>query len=252
MKLSEKDISQYQADGFLVVSADRLLLPNEVREIIAEVDVIQQWPESEDKWMIYLDELQDGTTRLNRIENIIPYSKHFADLFSSSRLGGAVAQLAGAPVVVFKEKINFKQPGGDGFEPHQDAQAGWDGYGHSFHISVAIAIDECTSENGCLEFVRGFHNKGLLGPEGEAIPEDVTKSLKWESVLAKPGDVIFFDSYAPHRSGPNRTTGQRRLIYLTYNLEREGDFREDYYVDKKKSYPPNILRSPHITYGYKI
>ncbi len=252
MKLSESDISKFDSDGYLVVPAKTWLAPSRLTHIIAEVDAIQEWPESEDKWMIYLDELQNGGKRLNRIENILPYSKFFTGLFSSSMLGGAVAQLVGGPVVVFKDKINFKQPGGEGFEPHQDAQAGWDGYGHSFHISVAIAVDESTRQNGCLEFVKGRHKEGLLGPEAEAIPPSITNSLEWEPVLAKPGDVIFFDSYTPHRSAANSSAGQRRLIYLTYNLESEGDYREAYYRDKKKAYPPNILRSPLIEYSYKI
>jgi len=40
--------------------------------------------------------------------------------------------------VLFKEKVNFKMPGGDGFKPHQDSQAGWDRYADYF-VNVAGA-----------------------------------------------------------------------------------------------------------------
>ncbi len=41
------------------------------------------------------------------------------------QLRGAVATLFGEPAMLFKDKINFKLPGGDGFKPHQDQQTGW-------------------------------------------------------------------------------------------------------------------------------
>ena len=74
----------------------------------------------------------------------------------------AVSELFGEPAVLFKDKINFKLPGGDGFAAHQDAQAGWDVYA-PLHITAMIAIDATTAENGSLEMLPGVHTQGLLG-----------------------------------------------------------------------------------------
>ncbi len=65
-------------------------------------------------------------------------------------LKAPVGQLLDEKAVLFKEKINFKMPGGDGFKPHQDSQAGWWNYG-SYYISVLVCTDEATdrSERGC-------------------------------------------------------------------------------------------------------
>jgi hypothetical protein len=46
----------------------------------------------------------------------------------SEVLEKSVGQILGEETELFKEKINFKIPGGDGFKPHQDSQAGWDAY----------------------------------------------------------------------------------------------------------------------------
>jgi len=67
--------------------------------------------------------------------------------------------------VLFKDKINFKLPGGDGFKPHQDQQAGWSTYADLF-ITAMVSLDATTADNGCLELCAGQHTRGLLGVSG--------------------------------------------------------------------------------------
>jgi len=164
----------------------------------------------------------------------------------------AIEDLFGEPSCLYKEKINFKLPGGDGFKPHQDHAAGWWRYGHTKHISMLATIDESTVENGCLELVRGWHKKGLLGEEFKEIPDELVAQMNWESFPMQIGDCAFFDSYVPHRSGPNNTQRRRRVLYSTYNTKNEGDFYEKYYADKRISFPPDCERDPTKTYEYKI
>ena len=35
-------------------------------------------------------------------------------------------------IAISEDKINFKMPGGTGFKPHQDSQAGWEVYAKYF------------------------------------------------------------------------------------------------------------------------
>ena len=69
---------------------------------------------------------------------------------------------------------------------------------------------------------------------------------------AEPGDVVFFDSYVPHRSGANLSALPRRALYLTWNRLREGDQRERYFTDKRKSFPPDIEREPGKSYRFRV
>ena len=127
-------------------------------------------------------------------------------------------------------------------------------YGQTMHISVLIGIDAATPENGCLEMVSGKYGqrKERISPDWKEIPPETCEKLKWEWAPTRPGDIAFFDSYVPHRSGPNNTGKPRRVMYTTYAKAAEGDFRDKYYADKRKSFPPDIEREVGKKYEYKI
>ena len=67
-----------------------------------------------------------------------------------------------------------------------------------------------------------------------------------------PGDAVFFDSFVPHRSGPNLSDEPRRVLYVTYNRLADGDHRAPYYADKRRSYPPDVEREPGKQYVYRV
>ena len=159
-------------------------------------------------------------------------------------------QLFDAPAVLFKEKINFKMPGGDGFKPHQDSQAGWERYASDF-VSVLVTIDEATIDNGCLQVVRGHQHRGLYNA-WEPLNQQDMASMAFVHCPTKRGDVILFDSYTPHASDPNMTDKVRRIYFATYNRLSEGDHLERYYADKRKNYPPDIEREPDKEYVFRV
>jgi ectoine hydroxylase-related dioxygenase (phytanoyl-CoA dioxygenase family) len=72
------------------------------------------------------------------------------------------------------------------------------------------------------------------------------------AVPTEPGDVLFFDSYAPHASKPNLTEKARRILYLTYNLAADGDHRARYYAEKRANFPPDIERAPGAEYRFRV
>ncbi len=202
--------------------------------------------------MMYFEESQDDGSRiLCRIENFVPYHAGFSTLITARRMKQAVSELFGEPAVLFKDKINFKLPGGGGFKEHQDVQAGWDDYA-GLHITAMIAIDATTEKNGSLEVIAGLHKQGVLGSMWAPLTDDDTDNVAYAPVHCLPGDAVFFDSFAPHRSNPNHTGLARRVLYITYNKASEGDSRETYYADKRRSYPPDIERDPDKDYSFKV
>ena len=76
--------------------------------------------------------------------------------------------------------------------------------------------------------------------------------MKFVHFPTKPGDVVFFDCYAPHASDPNLTNSIRRLYFATYNRISEGDHLVQYYADKHKSYPPDIDRDAGKKYVFRV
>lgn len=152
-------------------------------------------------------------------------------------------ELFGEDAVLFKEKLNYKPAGGAGFMPHLDhpslafyAPSGFDSF-----ITVMVAIDDMTKENGCLRVCKGRWHKdnavACVAPEGDpevggragGIVADVVPTLEWTDIECRAGDCFFFNGYIPHRSGPNATNQPRRAVFFTYNPARHGDFRTQYY-----------------------
>jgi len=246
--LADSQIQTFYDDGYLVVrggfgAADTTRIDAWAREVEAMPEV------SGRQWVYHEKSLKQPDRQLVcRIQNIAPFHQGFAALTEALR--APVSQLLGEPAVLFKEKINFKMPGGDGFKPHQDSQAGWDTYAE-FFISALVCIDEATVDNGCLKLAAGHHNRGLFR-SWEPLTEGDMAGMSFIDCPTKPGDLVFFDCYAPHASEPNMTDSTRRMYYATYNRLSEGDHMAAYYADKHKSYPPDIDREAGKEYVFRV
>ena len=248
---SRAEIDAFRRDGFVMVKG--LFDPAAMGQVTAWTDEVEAYPEAPGKYMKYFEESQARQNQrlLNRLENFVPFHGSLDALTQSPAVLGRVGELFGEPAVLFKDKINFKLPGGGGFEPHQDAQAGWDDYAKLF-ITVLVSIDRATLDNGCLEVAAGHHNRGLIGQLWRPLQGDELKGMDFKPYPTEPGDAIFFDSFAPHQSAPNLSDTRRRVLYLTYNRLSEGDHRAQYYADKRKNYPPDCEREPGKVYAYKV
>ncbi len=249
--LTSDRIAAFHRDGFVLVPG--FYGPDDMTRIAAWTEEIAGWPERPGRHMVYYEDSlrEPGARVVQRIEDLTPFHAGFQDLFSEGRMPGAVSELLGERATLFKDKINFKMPGGDGFKVHQDAQAGWNAYA-DFYITALIGIDPATLENGCLELAPGWHNLGLIGREWQPLSEAEIAKMNFASTPTAPGDAVFFDSYAPHRSGPNMTDKSRRVLYVTYNRASQGDRRARYFADKRKSFPPDIEREAGKTYVFRV
>ncbi len=249
--LTDSEIKTFQRDGFLIVR--EMYDAAAIREISQWSDDILIWPEVPGQHMVYYeDSLVHGEGKVvSRVENFCPFHDGFDELMNTGVMIDAVSQLLGDQAILFKEKINMKMSGGDGFKPHQDAQAGWNTYA-DFHITALVSVDPATLENGCLEMVKGWHDRGLVGDEWRPLDGDNMNGMTFAPCPTAPGDVVFFDSYAPHQSAPNLTDKRRRVLYVTYNRLTDGDHRAQYYLDKRKSFPPDIERDPDKEYVFRV
>ena len=235
-------------DGFLVVR--NFFSPTEAARLLQWTEEVTAAPEVPGRHMVYYEDslTEPGCRVVQRIENFCPFHAGFDGVVRFGALSRWTAALMGGPVVLFKEKINFKMPGGAGFKAHQDQQAGWTKWAPIL-VTALVTLDPATIENGCLEMAPGRHQEGLIGEEWAPMDED---GLGLVAVPTAPGDVIFFDSFAPHASKPNLTADPRRILYLTYNLLRDGDHRVRYFAEKRASFPPDIERDGTKTYTFKV
>jgi hypothetical protein len=116
-----EDKAFYSANGYVHIrnvfnSSEAALLSRWVEEIRA-------WPQSnESKWMHHYEHTAHGA-RLTRTENIVSYHPQLGRWLMAGKLPSLVGALLGEDVFLYKEKINYKYPGGAGYAAHQDAPA---------------------------------------------------------------------------------------------------------------------------------
>ena len=208
------------------------------------------WPETAGKWMKYFEQTGEADEKLLcRMENFLHFHEGWKDVIYNEGLMDVLEILFHEPALLFKEKLNFKLPGGNGFTAHQDAPA-FASFGQDFHITAMVSIDDTTLQNGCLEMVPGKHRAGLLEmTKDKVLSQEAIDTLTWVPLETKSGDLVLFDSYIPHRSGPNQSASARRAAYVTYNAQSQGDYRDAYYRHKRDVFPPDIERIPGKDYG---
>jgi hypothetical protein len=249
--LSPQQVATYGRFGWL--HARGFFARSEVEALARWTDELAALPEEPGRHMVYREPslVAAGRQVIQRIENFCLFHAQFDAFVHAGRLREAIDELLGAPSCLFKEKINFKMPGGAGFEPHQDQQAGWSRYAKLF-VTALITIDPATIANGCLEMADSVRFTGLIGDEWRPLTAKEMKIFTLVPVPTEPGDVLFFDSYAPHASKPNFTERQRRILYLTFNATADGDHHDRYFADKRTHFPPDIERVPGADYKFRV
>jgi hypothetical protein len=240
---------RYERDGYVILKD--LLDDNQKSKLLSWISDIQSWPPTPGKWMTYYETVA-GHETLCRTENFLPFHQELRNLLTKGELVRVISELFGTneEPCVFKEKINYKLPGGAGFPAHQDAPA-FTHFGQKDHLTLNIAIDSATPENGCLQVSPGNHKNGLYSqePTHGGLSKEAEASINWIPVPLNPGDFLLFSSYLPHRSASNKTETPRRALYVTYNSKADGDFRDSYYEDKRKLFPQKVERIPGVDYS---
>ncbi|MBO9741341.1 phytanoyl-CoA dioxygenase family protein, partial [Xanthomonas axonopodis pv. begoniae] len=230
--------SAFQRHGYIVlrsafsgVALDRLRLL---------ADFLEAAPEIAGRWMKYFELGPGGTRLLNRVEAFLEHCPEAPAVFDNPAMHEAVFAAFGRPYVLFKEKLNLKPAGGGGYAPHQDAPA-WRLLTQEA-VSVMVAVDETTAENGALQVDCEFACGRTLLPHSHGQLVDAC-SISWEALYLLPGDAVVFSAFLPHQSSPNRSRSHRRAFFLTYNASEEGDLREVYFAHKRRVFPPEIERA---------
>ncbi len=218
-------IAHYVEHGWLLTET---LDAKGLADVRSWVDDIATWSDHGEGWLHHR-ELTDDGPKLCRTENLIQFHAGLRSLLTAGPMLDTASALLGEPAVLYKEKINYKLPGGAGYAPHQDAPA------YRFveqHVSCMVAVDDATAENGCLEVASGMHAELLASDPSGCVRPDIAASLQWSPVELRAGQTLWFHSRTPHRSGPNTSVMSRRALYPTYNAAAEGDLRADYYRQK--------------------
>mmetsp|Transcript_18416 Transcript_18416/g.27365 ORF Transcript_18416/g.27365 Transcript_18416/m.27365 type:complete len:342 (-) Transcript_18416:516-1541(-) len=182
---------------------------------------------------------------LTRLEDFVRHHAEWKEL-CCHYLQTVLSLALEKPMVLYKEKLNLKPPGGSGFAPHLDTpslRVALGPEGPQTFCTVMVAIDNMSKANGCLRVCKGAWTEeehiSVEEPEeggnpdgggrAGAISVEVAETLEFEDIECEAGDIVAFNGWLPHRSKANSSPFPRRAVFLTYNAADEGDFHARYY-----------------------
>lgn len=157
----------------------------------------------------------------------------------SERMVNAVEQLLGDEVYHYHSKLSAKQPRvGGAWEWHQD-YGYWYKNGCLFPdmLSVFIAVDPCTRENGCMQVLRGSQRMGRIehgfageqtGADLERV-EEAKKRLELVYCEMAPGTALFFHGNTLHTSEANLSDKPRWGLICCYNTRHNDPYKEHHH-----------------------
>jgi hypothetical protein len=210
--LSEAEVEHYRRDGY-VTPAYRL--PTDVLAALR----------------VEIERLIDGNTAIRSEQLAGAHVKANADtgvvgntaLLDFTRypdLLDVVEQVIGPDIIMWGSQV-FSKPAGDGMEIpwHQDGQY-WP-MRPLANVTVWIAVDAATTENGCLRVIPGTHESGLMphkvdNKEGlvlnQKLDDTVFDERKAVDIVLEPGQISLHHAMLVHGSNAN-TSARRRCGY---------------------------------------
>ncbi len=191
----------------------------------------------------------DKSNNLRRIEKIYDKGIYLIDL--NKKITELLKSVFKKDFLIFKDKLNIKPPGGEGFFAHYDGifeftnsknqkKKGWYEYG-DFFVTSLIALDPCNKTNGALELAKadkGSFDKLLKRTKKNGSPallKEIEKITPFKLLTLNIGDMVIFSNTCPHRSKINKSKKSRRIIYYTYMTGEKGSKYDQYFKDKDNS-----------------
>lgn len=235
--LSNEQLKSYNEQGYLVLR--NVFSEHEAKVLQAESDKLLTINQYTDIGNVRAGHKSyaNGDVKIERMDPVHDISSVFADLVKDERILTPLRDIYSDEPLLFKDKLIFKLPGANGYTMHQDA-AWWQGFPIEGLISVMIAIDGASVENGGLELFPGYHDRlrsepGELRNMNKAEIEEIDL-LTGEIVETNPGDVILFHSFTPHQSGANTSSNSRKQLFLTYSPSKNGQLYNAHYQHFKR------------------
>jgi hypothetical protein len=124
------------------------------------------------------------------------------------------------PIACFRAMFMNKPSHKGTFLPwHQDR---WRSLDRDPQVTIWLALDPATVENGCVQVIPGSHNIGLINPEhpsGFLAPEQAKEWCQDQDrvfVTLKAGEAVILHNYLLHGSDVNRSDQSRRAFSICY------------------------------------
>ncbi|MFC7156948.1 phytanoyl-CoA dioxygenase family protein [Halomarina halobia] len=251
MSLTDEQFEQYQREGYVVV--ENVLTADEVERVRRRLDdyVTGEREERQFGRMLEPAAEEDGFEfdrpgdPVRKFEGVgmVREDDVFREVAFHDGVVEAVTQLQGPNLKLLRSAAMLKPPGvGSEKKFHQDAA--YYPIRPMDHVTVWIALDEATTENGCMQVVPAAHTDGLLRHEELEYETDIALAgsdygeRDTVALPMGPGDALFQHCLLPHYTAPNESERWRRAFIVAYMRARSRFTTED---------PPEWVDSLRVT-----
>lgn len=209
--MTPKELDFYNSEGYF--------LPGKIIND-EQLDLIR---EEEKRIRHYLSDKMDVQGRTSFISNICKYSEPVRAFGLDGEHIPSIKSLIGQDIQLWFTQFVLKMPDKERnkseFPWHQD-----NGYGivsPATNVTVWVALDDATIDNGCIWVVPGSHKKGLVAhkrksPDVFQLITENDPSEKEIPVELKAGEAVIFSGLTLHRSKQNHTDKPRRAFFMEY------------------------------------
>ncbi|XP_071157064.1 L-proline trans-4-hydroxylase-like [Mytilus edulis] len=216
--LTDQMYNDYHENGYLII---RNMLDKE------EINKIEKCVTGE-KFMENKYSLEDKDNKIIRVVWRHPGTDVTGIVSRSEKIVSSCEKLLDGEVYHYHAKLIMKEPEVSGpIYWHQD-YGYWYHYGNLFPdlLTVWVAVDSSTIENGCLEVLAGSNKCGRLDHHVDDGQNQVAELSRLESIKERcphvkaemeKGDVLFLHSNTLHYSSPNRSKMRRIGFLMCYN-----------------------------------
>jgi phytanoyl-CoA hydroxylase len=165
-----------------------------------------------------------GNGRSEHLLNLHVRDEWLLALALDGHIADLVEGLIGPDIALLNTRI-LRKPPADGYAVPWHQDAGYFPLEPLECVSLWLAVDDATAENGALRVLPGRHREGLLehvpvSREGnvfaEGIPADLIDERKAVMLTLTAGSCSFHDVFLPHGSGPNLSSGPRCAFIARY------------------------------------
>jgi len=224
-KLSDEQVDFFNENGFL--SGIKLLDEKQIEIIRNELAEIAD-PKHEGHELFYefhSNESADPSTILFHALGEWRITEGLHDVLWNPRFLVAASQLLGnVPVRFWHDQIFWKPPKKGGVVAWHQDYSYWTRTKPVAHLTCWCGLDDSTKENGCLQYIAGSHQWGLLPKTVlagdiagiKAYLNDEQKKQFEHPLYAevKAGEAIFHHSLTLHGSGENKSDKPRRAFVI--------------------------------------
>jgi phytanoyl-CoA hydroxylase len=231
-QLNEKQVHDYRTNGFIVI--EDFLSPDElehwrksVTEAVKERAGIKI--PGKDIKIGEADGINEDSDYFGKVFdqllNLWQTNDKVKELMIDERIGKMASQLSGADGIrIWHDQALIKRPWANPTAWHLDTPF-WSFYDRRA-ISIWVALDNATLENGCLFFIPGSHaqtrfDKITIGRNMDGIFEMYPEFRNTMPVAApmKAGSCSFHNGLTIHGANANMTSGFRRAMTCAYMPE---------------------------------